>query len=94
MPLPFFWMKSANIVSIASKENFFYKTNVNDCVILNRALQRYSWEFLFRNLSVIPGNVSPILSVIEIDIAAGLDENLCSTYPQLETVDGEYEACN
>lgn len=37
---------------------------MNDCAVLNRALKRYFWEFLFRNLSVIPGNDLPV-SVME-----------------------------
>lgn len=91
-PLPNFWTKSVNLLVIASKDNFSYKTTVSDCAILNRALKRYSWEFLFRNLTVVPGNNLPILSTVEVEIAAS-SENLCETYPQLET-DGEYEACN
>src|ERR1700744_3590326 len=91
-PLPNFWTKSVNLLAISSKDYFSYKTTVSDCAILNRALQRYSWEFLFRNLTVVPGNDLPILSTVEVEIAAN-SENLCETYPQLET-DGEYEACN
>lgn len=91
-PLPNSWTKSENIVAIASKELFSYVSIVNDCGILNRALQRYSWEFLFRNLSVVPANNLAVLSKIEVEIAAG-SENLCETYPQLDT-DLEYEACN
>lgn len=79
--------------SIASKELFSYDSNVNVCGILNRALQRYSWEFLFRNVSVVPGSNLPVLSTVEVEIAVG-SENLCETYPQLDTTDEEYESCN
>lgn len=89
--MPNYWTKSENVVSIASKESFSYRTNVNDCAILNKAVQRYSWEFLFRNLSVTPGNNLPILSTVDVEIGDEL-VNLCNEYPQLET-DIEYEAC-
>lgn len=88
-PLPNYWTKSENVFSIASKESFSYRANVNDCDILNRAIRRYSWEFLFRNLTVIPGNDLPILSTIQIEIG---DKHMFDTYPQLET-NIEYEAC-
>ncbi|KAJ6643163.1 Beta-hexosaminidase subunit beta [Pseudolycoriella hygida] len=91
-PLPKFWTKSSSIVSISAKESFSYKTTVNDCEVLNRALKRYSWEFLFRNLSVTPGNHLPILSTVEVEISNG-SENQCDAYPQL-VKDLEYEAYN
>ncbi|XP_037046668.1 beta-hexosaminidase subunit alpha-like [Bradysia coprophila] len=92
-PLPNYWAKSENVVSIAPKDSFSYKANVNDCAILNRAMQRYSWEFLFRNLTVTPGNDLPILSTVEIEISNEPTKNFCDEYPQLDT-DMDYEAYN
>lgn len=89
--MPNYWTKSENVLTIASKGSFSYRTNVNDCDVLNRALRRYSWEFLFRNLSVVPANDLYILSIVEVEIASE-PENLCDKYPQLE-MDLEYEAC-
>lgn len=65
---------------------------MNDCTVLNRAVQRYSWEFLFRNLTITHKTDVPLLSTVEIEIADEPAENLCDEYPQLDK-DVNYEAC-
>ena len=78
-------------VTIASESEFSFSSPVTDCPLLNKAFERYSWEFLFHDVPVQPDPAYNVLTEVVVEIPNGA-ANLCTEFPNLDK-NPAYEAC-